>query len=222
MTVLGVVTIGQSPRSDMVPELIEWLPSSVEVRERGALDGLGTAEIAALAPEPGDETLTTRLRDGSSVVIGRAGVLPRLQSAIDFLEEGGADVVLIVCTGEFPPFRHSRPLLLAGPLLTAGLSAIAGDSLVGVICPLAEQEQQSYEKFEHLTHKIKVAWATPYQPGVTAIEEAARELAADGAQLLVLDCMGYTKAHRHAAAAASGLPVVLSRSVVARLTAELC
>ncbi len=221
MTVLGVVTIGQSPRSDMVPEMLQWLPSSVEVRERGALDGLSAADLTALAPEPGDETLTTRLRDGSSVVIGRAGILPRLQNAIDILESGGADVVLIVCTGDFPPFRHSRPLLLAGPLLTAGLSALAGDALVGVVCPLEEQEQQSYEKFEHLEQKIKVAWATPYQPGLTELENAARSLAAEGAQLLVLDCMGYTQEHRQAAATASGLPVVLSRSVVARLTAEL-
>ncbi|WP_329001954.1 AroM family protein [Kribbella sp. NBC_00709] len=221
MTVLGVVTIGQSPRSDMVPEMMRWLPSSVEVRERGALDGLSSADLTTLAPKPADETLTTRLRDGSSVVIGRAGILPRLQAAIDILEAGGADVVLIVCTGEFPAFRHSRPLLSAGPLLAAGLSALAGDSLVGVICPLAEQEQQSYEKFAHLDQKIKVAWATPYQPGVTELEKAATELAAEGAQLLVLDCMGYTEEHRQAAAAASGLPVILSRSLVARLTAEL-
>ncbi|MFF0270938.1 AroM family protein [Kribbella sp. NPDC004536] len=219
MTVLGVVTIGQSPRSDMFPELLQWLPSSVEVRQRGALDGLSTADIAALAPAPDDETLTTRLRDGSSVVIGRAGILSRLQAAIDILEAGGADVVLVVCTGEFPAFRHSRPLLLAGPLLTAGLTAIAGDSLVGVVCPLAEQEQQTYEKFPQ---HIKVAWATPYQPGLTELETAAQKLAAEGVQLLVLDCMGYTQAHREAAAAASGLPVVLARSVVARLTAELC
>jgi protein AroM len=221
MSILGIVTIGQSPRSDMVPELIDWLPS-VEVRERGALDDLSPAQIEALAPAPGDETLTTRLRDGSSVVIGRAGILPRLQAQIDILEAGGADAVLIVCTGEFPGFRHSRPLLLAGPLMTAGLSAIAGDSVIGVICPLAEQEQQSYEKFAHLEQKVKVAWATPYQPRVAAIEEAARSLAADGAEILVLDCMGYTQAHREAAVAAANRPVVLSRSVVARLTAELC
>jgi protein AroM len=205
----------------MFPELTKWLPP-VEVRERGALDDLSGAQIAALAPLPGDETLTTRLRDGSSVVIGRAGILPRMQEQIDILEASGADAVLIVCTGEFPAFRHSRPLLLAGPLLTAGLSAIAGDSLIGVICPLAEQEQQSYEKFDHLEQKVKVAWATPYQPGTAAIEEAARSLANEGAEILVLDCMGYTQAHREAAAAAANRPVVLSRSVVARLTAEIC
>ena len=106
-------------------------------------------------------------------------------------------------------------------LNVGALPVCDGDALVGVVCPLAEQEQQSYEKFAHLDQKIKVAWATPYQAGMAELETAARELAAEGAQLLVLDCMGYTQEHRQAAAKASGLPVVLSRSVVARLTAEL-
>lgn len=221
MTVLGVVTIGQAPRVDLVPELRTWLPP-VEIRELGALDGLSTEELAALAPTPGDETLTTLLRDGSSVVIGREGILARLQAKIDTLEAEGVDAVLLVCTGEFPPFRHTKPLLLAGPLMTAGLAAIAGDSVVGVICPLPEQEQPSYEKFAHLEREVKVASATPYRAGSAEIESAARALAEDGAEILVLDCMGYTQAHREAAAKASGLPVVLSRSVVARLAAEIC
>jgi len=221
MTVLGVVTIGQSPRVDMVPEMRDWLPP-VEIRELGALDGLDAGQIAALAPVAGDETLTTRLADGSAAVIGRKGILARLQTQIDKLEKGGADAVLVVCTGDFPAFHHTKPLLLAGPLLAAGLTAIAGDSVVGVICPLAEQEQMSYEKFAHFEQKVKVAWATPYGSDVTEIEAAARALADDGAEILVLDCMGYTQAHREAAAKASGRSVVLSRSVVARLAAEIC
>ncbi|WP_030105419.1 AroM family protein, partial [Actinoalloteichus caeruleus] len=54
---LGVVTIGQSPRVDLVPELLPRL-GRVEVVERGALDDLGRAEIAALAP---GETTVERL-----------------------------------------------------------------------------------------------------------------------------------------------------------------
>ncbi len=32
MRILGIVTIGQSPRSDMVPEMINWLPRSLAAR----------------------------------------------------------------------------------------------------------------------------------------------------------------------------------------------
>lgn len=59
--VVGTVTIGQTPRTDVIPELSAIL-GDVTVREAGALDGLSRAEIAGLAPQRGDYVLVTRLR----------------------------------------------------------------------------------------------------------------------------------------------------------------
>ena len=59
--IVGMITIGQSPRSDVVPDMVEILGPGVEIRERGALDGLSPREIAALAPAPDDDLLVTRL-----------------------------------------------------------------------------------------------------------------------------------------------------------------
>ena len=47
---IGLVTIGQSPRSDVVPDMAAILGPAVEIREAGALDGLARSEIDALAP----------------------------------------------------------------------------------------------------------------------------------------------------------------------------
>ena len=47
--VVGLVTIGQSPRPDVVPDMAEITGPGVEIREAGALDGLGRAAIDALA-----------------------------------------------------------------------------------------------------------------------------------------------------------------------------
>ena len=68
---IGLVTIGQSPRSDVVPDMATILGPGVEIREAGALDGLARSEIDALAPTGDDEILVTRLRDGSSVFLGK-------------------------------------------------------------------------------------------------------------------------------------------------------
>jgi hypothetical protein len=38
--VVGLVTIGQSPRPDVVPDMVEIIGPGVEIREAGALDGL--------------------------------------------------------------------------------------------------------------------------------------------------------------------------------------
>ncbi len=67
---ISLVTIGQSPREDVVVSMFgDSVPASVI--EAGALDELDFSEIAELYPEPGDQPLVTRRRDGSEVVIGK-------------------------------------------------------------------------------------------------------------------------------------------------------
>ena len=50
---IGIVTIGQSPRSDVVPEMQVHLGAHVEVLDHGALDGLTLAEVENYTPELG-------------------------------------------------------------------------------------------------------------------------------------------------------------------------
>ena len=71
MTKVGLITVGQSPRSDVVPDMAAILGGDVEILEAGALDGLSREQIAPLAPEGDDEILVTRLADGSSVFVGK-------------------------------------------------------------------------------------------------------------------------------------------------------
>ena len=80
MTTVGLITVGQSPRNDVVPDMAAILGGDVGILEAGALDGLTRAEIAPLAPEGDDEILVTRLADGSSVFVGRNKVIPRIEA----------------------------------------------------------------------------------------------------------------------------------------------
>ncbi|WP_020573155.1 AroM family protein [Actinopolymorpha alba] len=230
---LGVVTIGQSPRIDMVPEMLPWLRSAVagtevEIVERGALDGLSPDEIAALAPSgTANHVLTTRLADGSAVVLDHDPMMARVQVAIRWLEDpaqAGVDATLVVCTGEFPALDHQRPLLLAERLFVAGVRGLCGaepDGVLGVICPLPEQEGMSLGKWSGVAGRVEVVAASPYVEGARdAVAAAARQLASRGVRWILLDCMGYTEEMRAAARAVSDVPVLLARSVVARLAGE--
>jgi len=51
MSRLGAVTIGQSPRTDIIPDLRTVLGAEVEIVEAGALDGLSPEEIRTLAKQ---------------------------------------------------------------------------------------------------------------------------------------------------------------------------
>jgi protein AroM len=216
---LALITIGQSPRTDMA-EMIQWLGSGVEIVEAGALDACTVEEIASMAPGPGDDPLVTRLRDGRAVTVGKRSIVDQVQRLITASEAAGADASLVVCTGDFPRFEHRRPLLLAGSLLRYGVMGIAAGSRVAVMCPVAEQVDLTLARWRHLTPDLTVRAASPYgdPADVTA---AAVEIGRWGPEFVVLDCMGYTSAMKAAVAQATGARVLLARSVVGRLTAEL-
>jgi len=222
MTVLGVLTIGQSPRTDLIPEIASLL-DGITLQERGVLDGLSRGEVAALAPLRGEDVLTTRLSDGSSVLIGEDQVVARMPGVIAELE-ARVDAVLLACTGPFHDLAHTKPLFLPDRIITYTTAALSGDGdAVGVICPLPEQAGFTVDKFRPRLAPgtpILIGAASPYTAGPDEIATAGSRLASRGARILALDCIGYTEAMRAAVAAATGLPVVLARSSAARLAAE--
>ena len=71
MIKIGAITIGQSPRVDLMPDMEKIFMDSIEVIQMGGLDGLTKEEIETFTPQgPDDHVLVSRLRDGSSVTFG--------------------------------------------------------------------------------------------------------------------------------------------------------
>lgn len=221
VTTLGVLSIGQSPRTELVDDLRRLLPAGQEIVDAGVLDGLDRYELDALAPGPDDvEVLTTRLPDGRTAVFAAHEIESRLPAAVAGLE-ARVDVVLLACTGEFSGVVPTRPLLTPDHLLTAAVVGLgARAAAVGVICPLPQQVGTTRAKFAGHGLDLRVAACSPYTGTDAELAAVASGLADDGAELLVLDCMGFTDAHRRAVRGC-GVPVVVARSVVARLVAEL-
>src|SRR5262245_915657 len=91
---LGVIVIGQSPRRDCEALLQQMLGPLVQIDLRGALDGKSRAEIDALKPADGADTLFTRLPDGSAAVISKRAVTEGAQQQLYRFAAEGTDVTL--------------------------------------------------------------------------------------------------------------------------------
>ncbi len=219
---LGTITPGQAPRADLTPILRAALPG-VELVQRGVLDGLDRAEIAAqFAPAPGAPVIISRLLDESSAVMDKARVEAQVQRLIDELEDEGCTTILLLCTGQFDRLTSRRAQLVEPQkVLLPALAALTRGLRVGLLVPLAEQISSEGNKFGAFDAPPIAAAASPYDPGTGAIEAAARDLKARGAQILMTDCMGFVEHHRAAARAASGLPVLLSSALIAKLVSEI-
>ena len=223
---LGTLTIGQAPRADITPILDAYLPAQVPVVHIGVLDGLDRDTIErAFAPQAGNGVLISRLLSGDSVELDKPAIQRALQAKLDALEAQGCTVILILCTGEFEGLA-CRDAWLVEPdrLVPPAAAALAGERQVGIVVPLAGQIESEFHKWGALQRPPICAAASPYVTGAEgdeALANAARTLREQGAQMLVLDCMGFVERHREIARAASNLPVVLSNTLVARLTATL-
>lgn len=211
------VTIGQTPRADLVPELGSWLPPGTTMREVGALDGMSAEAVAARFPVRSEPRLVTRMADGSQVVVAKAWMEARLQQVVDTLEPDPRTVIVLLCTGAFPDLRRRGLFLDAQHLVDHGVAAICERMpRVGLLLPLEEQADDV-----HWTpgpgQELVVAHASPYLGN--RFGEAAAELAP--CDVVVMHCMGYTEDHRLEVARVSGRPVLLARRIVAAALAQL-
>ena len=56
MKKIGAITVGQTPRTDLIPEIAPILGDSIEIIQMGGLDGLTKEEIQTMTPAPGERT----------------------------------------------------------------------------------------------------------------------------------------------------------------------
>jgi len=221
--IVGLVTIGQSPRVDVVPDMETIFGPGVTVRERGALDGLDRAEIAALAPRPGDELLITRLTDGTPVFVGKRHVVARVQAAIADLERSGVTMTAILCTGAFPALEASRLLVLPHQVLLGVLRALRWPGRLGIVTPSVHHVPQTEARWRADGFDPIVVPLSPYEEeSPVEVARTADALRTANAGLAALDCMGFRRKTRDEIQRLTGAPVLLANLLVARVIAEAC
>lgn len=219
---LGMITIGQAPRTDIAPIIERYIAGRAELVQVGVLDGMTKEYIGrTLFPEKGDYVLTSRLVTGESVVMSREKIQPILQEKITFLEQEGIEQILLLCTGVFPGLTTTTSYLIEPDhIIPPTVKALVGKRRFGVIVPLEEQKETLYPKFSPFGLEPFFAVASPYNPNAADYAAAAVELG-EKVDMILLDCMGYTEEARELIARQTGLPVILSNAIMAKLVSEM-
>jgi protein AroM len=221
--IIGMITIGQSPRVDVVPDMLEILGPDVDIRERGALDGLSREEIAALAPSPGDELLVTRLADGTSVFVAKRHMVDRVQARVSELESSGVGMSALLCTGTFPRFHARRPLVEPQEVLLGLLRGLTWEGRLGILTPSVPHVPQTEARWRAAGFDPLVVPLSPYQEeDPAALAAAGAALRGGKAGLVVMDCIGFRRKTRDVLQRDLGVPVLVANLLVARVLAELC
>jgi len=209
---IAFVTIGQSPRDDVMPDIVAECRTAFDATEVGVLDDLDEAGIAAFAPRPSDPVLVSRLRTGRGVLLGKPAVEERLRGIFARLDAQGFDLIVLLCTGTFGHFdlktRFLEPQLVVDNFMP-GLAY--GAKTLGALLP---EPGQAADFIDLPGVKTVTASASPYAlDPFPALQQAGASLAS--ADMIMMHCIGYTEAMRQAVMRAAGRPVLLSRRLVA-------
>jgi protein AroM len=223
MNRIGMATIGQSPRDDLVPHMQELFRQPVEIVQIGALDDLTTAQIAAYGPDADEVGIVARLRDGSSVLLSHAKIMPRMQSIVDDMNVQGCRFVVILCGADWKDIRSDCLVVNPGRLFPALITALAGGRRLGVIKPSAGQVESERARYAGLGIEAIVTSASPYTGAarLDAVRTAAQTLHAANVDLVWMTCVGMDDAMRRIVETETGKPVILARTILARVVDEL-
>ena len=217
---MGVVVIGQSPRPLVANEIAAVLSPGLQIDLRGALDGMTRAEIDAIPPVDGADALFTLLPNGDAVTISKQAVEKRAAIQMQQFASEGVRVTMLACTGKFPNRAPEGLVILPSAVVHKMVEAVLPRGRLGVFSPLKEQTALIARKWER--ENIEVVGLT-LQPGSddAAVDEAARKMAALSPDLIVMDCMSYTRANKARVRLAYDGPVILAIAAAARVVEEL-
>lgn len=219
---LVTLTIGQSPRSDILPLLLEHLPEE-HIAHAGLLDGLTAEDITAqFAVQHGERGRVTRLREGSQVRLSASKVEHALQHKILELERQGFEIILLLCSGQFRAlWTHQALLLEPDRIIPPLVQSIVDGHQVGIVAPTQQQIEEQRAKWGILSKAPCFVVASPWRDDDATLRAAAQSLREQGAEVVVLDCFGYHQMHRDLLQKLLNIPVLLSNVLVAKLAAEL-
>ena len=222
-TIVGMATIGQTPRIDVVPAMARILGPDVRTIEAGALDGLDATEITALAPAPGEQPIVTRLRDGSSTRLSHREIIPRMQRCVDDLTAQGAEFVVMLCGADWSDVRSDKLIVNPGKLFPNVVSALAAGRRLGIIKPDGGQVDGETRRYAGLGIDVRVTSASPYagDARIDLARRAAEQLRAQQVDLVWMTCVGMDERMRETVQEVVRRPVILAQALLGRVVAEV-
>lgn len=219
---MAILTIGVVPLAGVLPLLTEHIREE-QIAHISLLGEMTPDEVMAeYAVGDGEKGLLTLLSNNQLVMVSRQKIERDVRSAIAMLDRQHYDVILLLSSEQLTGFTTHHAILLEPQRIIPPLVAsIVDGHQVGVIVPVEEIMPMQRQKWLSLEKSPYYALANLFTGSDSELLTAGKTLLEQGADVLVLDCLGYYQHHRDVLQKALDVPVLLSNVLVSRLAAEL-
>lgn len=215
---LGIITIGQSPRTDLTEDFRHVLNEHIQMVEMGVLDHYDKEEVEKkFKARMGMSRLVTRMRDGTQVIVDEEKIIDELQKRILEIDLK-VDMTLLLCTGRFPRFISRKPLIMPKPIINALVGTISEGEKIGVVIPHVSQKEQIENGWKEANVPVETVEWSPYKDNH---QHNKIKFEDDKIEYIVLDCMGYTSRMKRNIEAITGKHVILPRTLLGSIINEI-
>jgi protein AroM len=244
MVNIGLITIGQSPRHDilldwkfapnqienyssmakLIPPKDSFIPDNIIFYHAGALDDFTEKNLHEIEPDTNEHAMVSRLRDGSWQKISHKKIQPIIIEIIKKLSEINCEAVVILCTGDFSYINFNGLILESGKICKSLIESILNsDDTLCVFSPLSNENQNKLKKgfSNRFNRNIIQAYSNPYELPEENIIPIVNKLKKIDFNSVYLNCLGYSYKHKNIVESTLKKPVILPRSVLAWTLSDL-
>jgi len=215
---IGLVVLGHSPREDH-EAVYDQIAPGVKRKVVGGLDSVTCEQARQLEDKAGVSPLVCLLSDRTTVEIPLPVLFPYLKKQVDSLADEGASLAVVLCSGGFPRFDCAIPVMLPGMVVPRMVAGLYPNRVIGLIVPNQAQQAAALSHWKSQGVEAVSAVVSPYEG--RGFEEAGKTFSAIGADFVAIDCMGFTEEHRERLKMLCGCPVMLPKTLVARVALEI-
>ena len=203
------------------------LPDDVEVLVRGSQDHLSDEDLRALTDNVSLEVFADQLSDGTQVYLEKEDVVANMRVADAWLREQGCLATIVFCSNDYSELSDIPNVVLPSKLIINNtLAVVPKGATIGVLNPIEAVMDYEIQKWHYLNDEgytiinTNAAPVIPESPDFAMMSEeeiataetrpveAALELVEQGADVIVLDCMGFSAKNRLEVFEATGKPVL--------------
>jgi len=215
---IGLIALGHSPRKDH-EAVYDAIAPGIRKKLVGGLDSFSPDQARELEDKSGISPLVCLLSDDTTVEIPLPVLFPYLKKQVESLAAEGAALAVVLCSGGFPRFACSIPVVLPGMVVPAIVAGLYPDKQIGLIVPNEAQQSAALAHWKSRGVEAVAAVVSPYEG--TGFEAAGEKFRGLHTEFIAIDCMGFGEEQRNRLRDLCGCPVMLPKTLVARVALEM-
>lgn len=215
------LTVGHTPRNDIVPELDTISEGRYDFVEIGGLDGFEEEEILKMQEEIDGEYLVTRIKTGRMVRVEKEFIIQRMDKLLEKTFNAGAKAGVVLCTfDDFDDIYGKEKMVMPKELMLERVKSLATGKKVGIVFPSDALIDVAVKHWSQVSSDVVVK-AVLHGAPASRFEEVIEEFKEMKVDIIVLDCIGYTSEMKNKAEGKCQVPVILPRTLIIEALDEM-